>query len=474
MSNAVPTATTCTPPLIENPAVVDVLSSYNNVYTYGALLDFNLALFNESNGMFFDHVQGAAYYRNTHVTDSRECDYFALFATNDEFDTAGSIIACNLQNREQTLSFDTFVGSSNPPLNHPGGMQVIGDYLVIGIEPGHGSTELVSRIAFYDLSVMTSTLPPTLMHYAINRSAGKAGAVGITRFPYAENDLRYILAVYDNGKVDFYLSVQGFDLSQNVGGNQFTFISSTQATDSSYNGIGLVTEATTNNIYMVGFRTDESDWSDYADLIHVELNPDRSVTLIDIAQRHMITEHGLGSADVHFRFGSGVTFDEEGRLNFLATQRNGTLGFFFSNLFTQVDSTVRVKVYSNLAEKQNSRVSDNFTLNNGKQQIIWGVEGLTPGLSDAQIAKIRFTVIQDIKSGNDKAVTDELSVGSITKGKLVKEGTSRMYIGRLKYDGVEKEDAIIELANSTTATSKDGYYFYFVTQAVPDDNMQNG
>ncbi len=467
---------TTTSLLQQNPTLAQVEDQFSNVYAYGAVFDYSLDTFNPANGAIFDHVQGVAYYRNSHLDGSKVCDYFSLFSTNDQFDTTGSIIVCDLQNRTQAFYFD-LDGHSGMDLNHPGGMQVIGDFLVIGKETQLGSSVQASEIVFYNLSGMAIDTPPAWLSYSIARLGKKAGAVGITRFTNQSGESRYLLAVYDNGDIDFYVSNSQFSFVDNPSDGAFELFANCTASQSGYSSINLVTEDS-GNIYMVGFRSEDSDgsYADFADLLRISLDEDnQTASLIQVDSRHMYTEQStiIGIEGIHFRYGAGIAFDENNKLNFVATQRNGTLGIFATNLFNQTSSVIRTKVYQKMAENQGSRVSDNFTLNDGREQIIWGFDGLNPDLTDEEIGAIRFDVVLDNKNANDKTLESNLYKGSITPGKLDSKHPSRMYIGNLTYNGKSKENAIKLLADPGTAESKDGYYFYVITQPVDDDNMSS-
>ena len=87
------------------------------------------------------------------------------------------------------------------PLKHAGGIQVIGPYLVVGVEDN--SSRDRSKVFFYDVSDPAS--PQPLQHLAIERSGHglTAGAVGIVK-----RSLDYLLVVgrWDSAILDFYVS----------------------------------------------------------------------------------------------------------------------------------------------------------------------------------------------------------------------------------------------------------------------------
>lgn len=461
--------------IVNNPTISNVANAFNGVYDHGSQFTYDLDFFNSA-GVVVDHVQGASFYRNLHVDGSKVCDYYALFSANDMYDESGSIIACDLQNRKQTLVFRTPIRPSTKSLNHPSGMQVIGDYLVVGVETQTNlvlSDEFASQISFYDLSTMTVTAAPNLQTYFIDRPTKKTGAVGITQFVNSQGRSQYLLAAYDNGATDFYLSTVGWDLSQNTSGNNFGNFANIQFSQGGYSSINLLTETNTNKIYMIGFRSESNNgtYDDFADIFSLVVSAN-TVTATLLNSRHMYTEQGtvVGVEGVHFRYGAGITFDENNHLNFVATQRNGAFGLFHTNLFNQASSVVTVKVYFDKAKDQKSRVSDNFMLNDNREQIEWAFAGLNPALTNDDIAQIKFAVMRD-KSGKDKPREQNLGLGSITAGQLDSDAPDKMYIGELSYRGKNKEDAIKMLADPSTASDAGGLHFYITSQPVNDDHL---
>jgi hypothetical protein len=89
-------------------------------------------------------------------------------------------------------------------LNHPGGCQLIGDYLVI---PFEAVDRNVSRVSIFD--VTSPERPSELTVPApIERGDRKAGAAGIANLTLDGGE-RWYLAVYDNGRVDHFASNGG-------------------------------------------------------------------------------------------------------------------------------------------------------------------------------------------------------------------------------------------------------------------------
>ena len=102
-------------------------------------------------------------------------------------------------------ALDVAGDSGFPTYDHAGGLQAIGNYVVVGLEPlGATRSTLSSAVAFVDVS---SPAAPFVARALDRAGQGTAGAVGITLM----NDGRWLMAVgeYDSEKIDFYVSSVG-------------------------------------------------------------------------------------------------------------------------------------------------------------------------------------------------------------------------------------------------------------------------
>ena len=169
----------------QNIKLLDVPATFSNLPEQGGLRHFNGEPWVPN--MAESHVQGIARYGN-----------YILLSHNNKGYSKGFICVLNVTSKRMVYTFDT----PDEHFNHPGGMQVIGDYMVVPVENSHHSQ---SYIHFYDLSAMTDAVRPTLLKYSIHRGSSGAGAVGITNST-ANSTEYYLLATYNNGHMDFYRS----------------------------------------------------------------------------------------------------------------------------------------------------------------------------------------------------------------------------------------------------------------------------
>lgn len=203
---------------------------------------------------------------------------------------------------------------------HPGGVQVFGDYLLVPSEQ-----EAAAHIALYDLrSLAVGELRRVeTFDLAVNH---KAGAVGITSYRDADNREFYVMIVAHLNGVNTVYHIYTAPAENGIETAAFTEVGSF-ASEKDFQGFGLVTEAQSNRVYMVGLwsPSEGATFADYAYLY--ELNTSDWSISPEIAQVHLISSGALpGVMGVHFRYGAGVLVTEEGRLLLSATERNTVLG----------------------------------------------------------------------------------------------------------------------------------------------------
>jgi hypothetical protein len=135
---------------------------------------------------------------------------------------------------------------------HPGGIQNIGDYLVVGSDPNGGG---VSRIRIFDVS----DLHDPQLAGGFERDYGRAEAVGVVR----ESSGFYLIAVgsEQSQHIDFYrsqeptLKTTSWELiaSYDFNATGLDPKSITKDHDKNYNSINLIRECGTEKIFLAGF-----------------------------------------------------------------------------------------------------------------------------------------------------------------------------------------------------------------------------
>jgi hypothetical protein len=101
----------------QNVKLQNVEAAYKNVAESGTLFEFNGEPLIPN--MVESHVQGVARYGN-----------YLLLSHNNKGYSQGFIIVLNMKSMKMVHKIDT----PDEHYNHPGGMQVIGDYLMVPVE----------------------------------------------------------------------------------------------------------------------------------------------------------------------------------------------------------------------------------------------------------------------------------------------------------------------------------------------------
>ncbi len=196
----------------------------------------------------------------------------------------------------------------SPPLRHAGGIQLVGDILVVGLEDNQLKTR--SEIQFWDVSRPEQL--KQLKHLTIPRRGAvkdkTAGAVGMVR---RENDHLVAVANWDSRALDFYVS-NGKPLADPA--CRFSFDRRWRDDEAdkqdwlpdrrfgSHQSIQLVTDAT-GAIFLVGFNT-ASGGRDLADLFSIDMDREPDRLLRKLASRAI----DLGASN-HFRSTGGIAID---------------------------------------------------------------------------------------------------------------------------------------------------------------------
>lgn len=199
---------------------------------------------------------------------------------------------------------------------HPGGIQSIGDYLLVPSEQ-----ENQASIALYDLRALAVQELRRVETFDL-AVAHKAGSLGITSYTDAGGTEYYVLMVahLDNANTVYHVyrapAENGLEHADFIEVGSF-------AMDKDFQGFGLVTEAETNDIYMIGLWSPNEgvSFADYAYLY--QLDTENWKLGEELAQRHLVSDGGApGMLGVHFRYGAGVLVTPQKQLMLSATERN--------------------------------------------------------------------------------------------------------------------------------------------------------
>lgn len=220
---------------------------------------------------------------------------------------------------------------ADAPLRHAGGIQLIGDVLVIGVEDN--KTKSTSTVFFYDLS--DPSLPEKLAVEMFRKGeeyVSTAGAVGIVKTMG-----KHILAVasWNAATIDLYVSngVSLFDA-----GCQFELLCTWKEESARreswldknwghYQGVNLLADIA-GNLYLVGFNDLKTD--DWMDLYVLDMNARPDEMVVKIGKKKVDLNMGA-----HFRFGGGICIQSPDHLITYATERNVDEVTYFNELWLQ-------------------------------------------------------------------------------------------------------------------------------------------
>lgn len=203
---------------------------------------------------------------------------------------------------------------------HPGGIQTIGNYLIV---PNEQTDQ--AHVALYDLRSLPVQELRRVESFDLPVSH-KAGSVGITSYTDTDQTEYYIMIAAHLDGINSVYHVYRADAANGLENAAFSEVGIFPM-EKDFQGFGLITEAETNDIYMIGLwaPNEGATFADYAYLYKIDMQtwtPGEELHRI-----HMISSGGgVGMLGVHFRYGAGVTAAPDGRLLISATERNTILG----------------------------------------------------------------------------------------------------------------------------------------------------
>ncbi len=283
-----------------------IQSALNGLSTDGTQI--NLSGFPGSYDPTTNHIQGYSQYEAPDGTD-----YVILSHSVSSADYAHIVIGP--KSGSTKLGFKTYLKG----WRHPGGIQVIGDYLLVGSEQNSSS-----HVDLYDLRSLAVNELRRVEKFDLSLNH-KAGAIGITQ--YRDNGNKYYLlsvthldgsnSVYHMYRANASAGIENAHFSE-VGSFPFNL---------DFQGYGLLTDSNMTDVYMIGLYSETSGatFDDYAYLYQYDTS-DWSFEEIQDPIHFYSHGGGVGMMGVHFRYGSNAFIDSDDDLVLCATERNSILG----------------------------------------------------------------------------------------------------------------------------------------------------
>ena len=287
--------------------VVDVKNKFAALPIDG--VQSNLEGFPGSYDPTVNHIQGYAQY------DS--CDHTRYSILTHSVGTAPyAHIVAGPKTGSDKWGFKTYLQN----WKHPGGVQVMGDYLLVPSEQ-----DASAHIALYDLRSLAVKELRRVETFDLAVSH-KAGALGITSYEDKNGIEYYVMIVAHLDGENTVYHVYRALASNGIENARFSEVGSFES-DKDFQGFGLITEDGTNDIYMIGLWSPSEGvtFADYAYLY--QLNTETWTIGEALQQIHMVSVGGMaGMMGVHFRYGANVYVADDGTLTLSATERNSVLG----------------------------------------------------------------------------------------------------------------------------------------------------
>ena len=250
---------------------------------------------------------------------------------------------------------------SQKPYEHPGGMQIIGDYLVCANETADYKD---SYIQIYQIEPSTIDKAPNLKDVkVIDRKGEGAGMVGISNYTDNSGAERYVMVIGCGNSLKVYLSDEAKSLPECT----FTKHFSTRVSDvlsgydtTAFQCLNLITDVN-NNIYMIGFQSVGTvSYDDNAVLCKLDL-ANKKINLLSINKK---INTGAIFDVPHFRWGSCAHVLNENGFELITTERNssaiegymGALRFFNPKAKTKYRYEIKVKTADEIYASTGSRV----------------------------------------------------------------------------------------------------------------------
>lgn len=289
----------------------EVEKQFKDLYKDGNMEKFTHMKYFSNIGL--EHVQGYTQYEHEGKT-------YYIF-THDTTGDYGYVIV--------TTSFDASsekVWQLPKGDNHPGGIQCVGQYLFVPCEKDN-----YSNIHIIDL--LTGEFVHTI------KFEHRAGCLGITDYQI-NGQQYYIMVIGEKTTYHVYRALIDESVKNNIANAHFNKVGTFTLEDVNFieiqdngheknhkhdidcQGMGLITEADSNKVYMLA-PVKEKTSEDWIYLMEINIANESSVSINCRYCRHIRSKGGIGGVDgIHFRYGAGIRITSGSKLVVLATARN--------------------------------------------------------------------------------------------------------------------------------------------------------
>lgn len=271
-----------------NMKITDVCSAFEQQSSKPKIIEFVNDGWNIHSGGHFQGIQ------RMDVADST---YFIITGSSE--DEAYFIIAGKTSNKYEIIQKKEI---SKNPYRHAGGIQIVGDYLVVGIEDNQKQN--VSQVLIFDIKEPDKPIGEPIL--TIQREGKKklatAGAVAMTK---VGREYLLIVGSWDSDTLDFYRS-NGKNLGElNTDGKSlcelnYCFMWNKDYSNrnswcdnkwGNYQNINLINDLN-DNIFLIGYYFDEENGFDYTDLFSLHLDKPIPEMIKKESSKRMVCKNG--------------------------------------------------------------------------------------------------------------------------------------------------------------------------------------
>jgi len=296
----------------ENIKITDVPSCFELQSDEGTVIEFTMGQWSIPSG---GHLQGIQ------RIDTPGGEYFII--TGSSYDEAYFIVVGRTPDGYRIVQKKAI---SNDPYRHAGGIQIIGDYLVVGVEDN--SERDISRVLFFHIANPEKPIPDPII--SIQRRGEKkratAGAVAAVK---RSNDHLLIVGSWDSDTLDFYVS-NGMPLEdrdpEGKSRCKFTYWQTWDKDNASredwcddtwgtYQNLNLISDVN-DRLFLLGYYCNKLG-EDRIDLYSLHLGRPPAKMLKKESSRRVKCKDGAS-----FKYGGGAYFKDEKTLITYACERN--------------------------------------------------------------------------------------------------------------------------------------------------------
>jgi len=293
----------------ENPIVNDVDAVFNRIPNDSTIYKFSKGEVSKPKG---GHLQG--------MQASRDGSVYVLSGSSDETAYLLTVDKANLT----AIDIKDITPKDSPRfsrLKHARGFQVIGNFLVVGLE---NNREEGSIVSLYEVKSSSLEFKRNLVEReGMTEGTAAAGAVGIVKLESGE--FLMVVGTWDCYTVDIYKSNKEplgepactFDLIATWKKNDAVRTGWIDNNWAPYQSLNLVLSSD-GNVYMFAFN--RSSNGNFVDLFSVNKEVDANTVNGCFLKR---TNKAVTCHDgVSFRLGAGIWIRDEGNISLLASERN--------------------------------------------------------------------------------------------------------------------------------------------------------